>query len=114
MKPSNSALIILLAGLHSIVDSIVSSLWHLRLEIQIDQFALLRRPLAISIPMEHDLVTSCITNFSRCMAQQTISRPFNPVAGLLRYEKRLGASLVAILIDALLNGVILDAAGLYH
>lgn len=95
-----------LAGCDLVVDSIIARLPHLGLEVQINQFPLLRGPLSVCVPVVDHFVASSITDLDRGVGQCAFGAPFNIVAGRLANEERFGAALVAVAIEALLDSVV--------
>lgn len=75
--------------------------------------ALLRSPLSISVPVVDHLSTSCILDLNSGVADSALGVPFDVVASRLLDEEGLGATLVAVGIDALLNSEVEDLAGCY-
>lgn len=94
-----------------IVDGIVSSSHDLRLEIQIDQFSLLGSPLAISIPVEDNLVAASVTDLSCRVAECAVGGPLDLVAGVFLDDEGLAAAGVAVGVKTGFDGVVCYAAG---
>lgn len=72
--------------------------------------ALVRGPLAIRIPVVHNLVTSRISHLGSGVTESSVSRPRELVASRLGDEEGLGASLVTVVVDAFLDVVVEDRA----
>lgn len=78
------------------------------LEVKVDQLSLLRRPLPVGIPVVNNLITSRIPKLGSCVAQNTIGRPFDFVAGRFGDQEWFGATDVLVVVDAFLNFEIHD------
>lgn len=98
----------LLASLHLISNSVITSPPNLRLEIQIYQLALFSSPLSIGISVVDKLITSSISDLNSCVRNCSLGGPLDVVAGRLGDEEWLATSLVAVGIDALLYGEVED------
>lgn len=98
------------ACLDRILNSIIARLPNLGLKVQINQLALLRRPFAVCIPVENQLIRASIADLDGRMAQRSICRPVDSVACGLGDQEGFCASLVPIAVDAFLDGVIHDGS----
>lgn len=103
-------LLVLFAILYFVVDSLVPLSHNLGLEIEVHQLILLRLPLAIGVPVIHNLTTACIANLDGGMRKRAISRPLKLDAAIGLYRKRLGAPSISVLVDAFLYGKVEHAA----
>ena len=100
----------LLAGLDGVVDRLVLLARNLGLEVDVHQLALVRGPLAVRVPVEHNLVAAGISDLGGGMAQRAVGAPLDLVARRLGDEEGLGAALVAVVIEAFLDVVVEDRA----
>lgn len=115
-----------------VLNGTIASPWDLELEVQVTKLhtpispyphslllpikiffylSLLRRPLAIRIPVKHQLVTLCIAHLNRGVREHSIGIPVNLVAGAIGDEKWGDAALVVVGVKALLDGEVEDGAG---
>lgn len=79
-KIAQSQLIILIALLDLIIHSLIALPPNLGLEIKIHNLVLLRLPLAVGIPIVHNLATSGVFNLDCCVGECPVRRPLEPVA----------------------------------
>lgn len=96
----------LFAGRHLIVNLLIVLTGNLWLEVDVNQLAFLRRPFAIGVTVEDQLVGPGVSNLRSSVCQNAIGAPFDLVAGRLRHEERLTATLIAVVIDAFLDRVV--------
>ena len=102
--------LLFVAILNIILHGVISCSPDLGLEVDINQFRFLRRPLAVGVPVVYHLTTASITNLDCGVRQRTFRRPFDHIASSFLYRKRLGAADIVVAVDALLNGVIENLA----
>lgn len=103
----------LLASAHFILHSIIPRLPHLRLEVQINQLVLLSRVFAVRVPVVHQLAAACIADLDSGVRELAVGGPFDLVAVVGDDREGLGAALVAVGVEAGLDGVVEDFAGGY-
>jgi hypothetical protein len=77
---------------------------------KVTYLALVRGPLAISVPVEHNLIAARIPHFGSSVRERPIGGPLDVVAGRLLDQEGLGAALVAVLVEALFDGIVEDGA----
>jgi len=100
----------LLASLDGVVDRLVLLSRNLGLEVDVHQLALVGGPLAVRVPVEHNLVAAGISDLGGRMAQRAVGAPLDLVARRLGDEEGLGAALVAVVVKAFLDVVVEDRA----
>jgi hypothetical protein len=105
-----SQILALLALLDLVLNRVIASLPDLGLEIEVNELVLLRFPLAISVAVVHQLAAAGVANFDSGVGKGAISRPLKLVAAILLDGEWLGATNVAVAVDALLYGVVEDLA----
>jgi hypothetical protein len=72
--------------------------------------ALLRSPLSVRVSVIDNLIASGIPDLERGVRECSLGRPAKLVAGRLGDQERLGAALVSIVVDAVLDGIVEDRA----
>jgi len=117
----------LLASSNLILDGVVTSFPDLRLEVKIDKLqthqhvlfsaqmestylALLGSPLSIGITVVNHLSTGSVLDLDSGVTDGALSVPLDIVACTLADEEWLSATLVAIRVEALLDGEVEDLA----
>lgn len=103
-------LLILFAVLYFVIDSLVSLSHNLGLEVEVYQLILLWIPLAIGVSVIDNLTAAYVSNFDGGVRKRAVGRPLQLVAAISLYRKRLGASGLSVLVDALLHGKVEHAA----
>lgn len=103
-------LVLALTLRHLVSDGVVARLPDLGLEVKVDKLVLLGLPLAIGVAVVNNLAAAGVADLNSSVGEGAVSRPLKVVAAALGNEERLGAADVALLVEALLNGVVHDFA----
>jgi hypothetical protein len=107
-------------SLNIVLDCLVALSPDLRLEIEVNQLRagqhfnphrsdethlpLLRGPLSICVPVINYLIRPGILNLDCCVREGSLGAPLDPVARSFRDQERLAAPLIAVPVNALLDG----------
>jgi hypothetical protein len=100
----------LLALLDLVLDSVIASLPDLGLEVKVNELVLLGLPFAVGVAVVYHLTAAGVTDLDSGVGKGTVGCPLELVAAIGLNGEGLGASNVAIAVDALLDGVIEDLA----
>lgn len=100
----------LLASLDLVLNRLVRLPRNLGHEVHVHQLALLRRPLAIRVPVKHQLVRPGVSDLGGRVRERAVGAPRDLVARRLLDEEGLGAPHVLVRVDALVHRVVEHAA----